>query len=259
MRTKSAVLWWNGLHNNHPLKGIDICHVPGSRLTSAEVELCGSFLHRDFIEPYCGSEWRWLSPICLELTPPYADFANNVLRGLANSWRHSLITLDNWAAFQVYSASQVSQIRVQTAGADPGFLPGEGAKGLMTLYGMGMSDFWHTQIQICNFSRCSLPYYAWMVLSNHSRDTSVPSFCPWDERTRDFGAGPSVPGVGARPGAPPPGSAPEQIDAIEGDRWRTRWCRYSLISEYLHHTHIHHHTLHNTHLNSHSGIVYNKL
>ena len=27
------------------------------------------------------------------------------------------------------------------AGADPGFLPGEGAKGLMTLYGIGMSDF----------------------------------------------------------------------------------------------------------------------
>ena len=26
-------------------------------------------------------------------------------------------------------------------GADPGFLPGEGAKGMMTLYGMGMSDF----------------------------------------------------------------------------------------------------------------------
>ena len=26
------------------------------------------------------------------------------------------------------------------SGADPGFLPGEGAKGLMTLYGMGMSD-----------------------------------------------------------------------------------------------------------------------
>ena len=44
--------------------------------------------------------------------------------------------------------------------ADPGFLPGEGAKGLMTLYGMGMSDFLHTQTQICNFSRCFLPYYA---------------------------------------------------------------------------------------------------
>ena len=27
------------------------------------------------------------------------------------------------------------------SGADPGFLPGEGAKGMMTLYGMGMSDF----------------------------------------------------------------------------------------------------------------------
>ena len=26
-------------------------------------------------------------------------------------------------------------------GADPGFLPGEGAKGLMASYGMGMSDF----------------------------------------------------------------------------------------------------------------------
>ena len=26
-------------------------------------------------------------------------------------------------------------------GADPGFLPGEGAKGLITLYGMGMNDF----------------------------------------------------------------------------------------------------------------------
>ena len=94
------------------------------------------------------------------------------------------------------------------SGADPGFLPGEGAKGMMTLYGMGMNDFWHTQTQICNFSRCLLPYYAWMVLNNHSRDASVPSFCPWDEGTRAFGAGPSVPGVGARHSAPPPGSAP---------------------------------------------------
>ena len=90
------------------------------------------------------------------------------------------------------------------AGADPGFLPGEGAKGMMTLYGIGMSDFWHAQTQICNFSRCLLSFYVWMVLNNHSRDTSVPSFCPWDEGTRDFGAGPSVPGVGARPSAPPP-------------------------------------------------------
>ena len=30
---------------------------------------------------------------------------------------------------------------VSAPGADPGFLPGEGAKGLMTLYGVGMSDF----------------------------------------------------------------------------------------------------------------------
>ena len=86
-----------------------------------------------------------------------------------------------------------------STGADPGFLPGKGAKGLMTLYGMGMSDFWHTQTQICNFSRCVLPYYAWMVLNNHSRDTSVPSFCPWDEGTR----------AGRRTQRPlPPGSAP---------------------------------------------------
>ena len=28
-----------------------------------------------------------------------------------------------------------------STGADPEFLPGEGAKGLMTLYGIGMSDF----------------------------------------------------------------------------------------------------------------------
>ena len=27
------------------------------------------------------------------------------------------------------------------AGADPGLLPGEGAKGMMTFYGMGMGDF----------------------------------------------------------------------------------------------------------------------
>ena len=27
------------------------------------------------------------------------------------------------------------------SGTDPGFLTGEGAKGMMTLYGMGMSDF----------------------------------------------------------------------------------------------------------------------
>ena len=27
------------------------------------------------------------------------------------------------------------------SGTDPGFLPGEGAKGLMTLYGIEMSDF----------------------------------------------------------------------------------------------------------------------
>ena len=45
-----------------------------------------------------------------------------------------------------------------------------------------------------NFSRCLLPYYAWMVSNNHSRDTSVPSFCPWDEGTRAFGAGPSSQG-----------------------------------------------------------------
>ena len=31
--------------------------------------------------------------------------------------------------------------RIQIPGADPGFLPGEGAKVMMTLYGMGMSDF----------------------------------------------------------------------------------------------------------------------
>ena len=97
----------------------------------------------------------------------------------------------------------------QLSGADPGFMPGEGAKGMMTLYGMGMSDFLDTQTQICNFSWCLLPYYAWMVLNNHSRDTSVPYFCPWVEGTCAFGAGPSVPGVGARPNAPPPpGSAP---------------------------------------------------
>ena len=98
-------------------------------------------------------------------------------------------------------------------GADPGFLPGEGAKGLMTLYGMGMSDFWHTQTHICNFSRCLLSYYAWMVLNNHSRDTSVPSFCPWDEWTRAFVAGPSVPGVGAGRSAPS-GSAPDHIPTL---------------------------------------------
>ena len=93
---------------------------------------------------------------------------------------------------------------LQLPGADRGLLPGEGAKGMMTLYGMGMSDFWHTQTQICNFSRCLLPYYAWMVLNNHSRDTSIPSFCLWDEGTRAEGAGPSVPGVGARPSDPSP-------------------------------------------------------
>ena len=42
-----------------------------------------------------------------------------------------------------------------------------------------------------------------MVLNNHSRDTSVPSFRPSDEGTRAFGAGPSVPGVGARPSTRP--------------------------------------------------------
>ena len=41
-----------------------------------------------------------------------------------------------------------------------------------------------------------------MVLHNHSRDTSVPSFCTY-EGTLVFGAGPSVPGVGG-PSAPPP-------------------------------------------------------
>ena len=84
--------------------------------------------------------------------------------------------------------------RSRLPGADPGFLPGEGAKGLMTLYGMGMSGFWHTQAQ---HRRYLLPYYASMVLNNHSRNTSPA-----------FGAGPSVPGVGAGPTAPPPGSAP---------------------------------------------------
>ena len=46
------------------------------------------------------------------------------------------------------------------SGADPGFLPGEGAKGLMTFYGMGLSDFCHTQIHICKFSIFLLPNYA---------------------------------------------------------------------------------------------------
>ena len=91
------------------------------------------------------------------------------------------------------------------SGADPGFLPGEGAKGLMTVYmEWRWAIFWHTQTQICNFSRCLLPYYAWMLLNNHSRDTSFPYFCPWDDGTRAEGAGPSVPGVGAGPSAPPP-------------------------------------------------------
>ena len=105
---------------------------------------------------------------------------------------HIFIFLYSWSV-----VNQPHQARI------PGFLPGEGAKGMMTLYGMGMSDFWHTQTQICNFSRCLLPYYAWMALNNHSRDTSVPSFCPWDEGIRAFTAIPSVPGVGACPSASP--------------------------------------------------------
>ena len=38
-----------------------------------------------------------------------------------------------------------------SSGADPGFLLGEGAKGLMTLYGMGRSDFWHTKHRFATF------------------------------------------------------------------------------------------------------------
>ena len=37
------------------------------------------------------------------------------------------------------------------SGVDPGSLPGEGAKALMTLYEMGMSDFWLTLTQIWTF------------------------------------------------------------------------------------------------------------
>ena len=83
----------------------------------------------------------------------------------------------------------------------------------MTLYEMGMSDFWHTQTQICKFLDvyCHITY-ACMVLNNHSRDTSVPSLCPWDEGARAFGAVPSAPGVVAGPSAPPPpGFAPAHI------------------------------------------------
>ena len=124
-----------------------------------------------------------------------------------------------------------ARIESLETGADPGFLPGEGAKGLMTLYGMDISDFdirkhrfvytyndilntyrGYSCRGICNFSRCLLSYYAGMVLSNHSRDTSVPSFCLWDEGTRASGAGPSVPGMGAGPSTPPPGSAPGRCD-----------------------------------------------
>ena len=54
----------------------------------------------------------------------------------------------------------VGGVSITSTGADPGFLPGEGAKAMMTLYGMGMSDFCHTQTHICNFARCLLPYYA---------------------------------------------------------------------------------------------------
>ena len=47
-----------------------------------------------------------------------------------------------------------------------------------------------------------MPEWCWTTI----QETPVSllwSFCPWDEGTRAFGAGPSVPGVGAHPSAPP--------------------------------------------------------
>ena len=41
-----------------------------------------------------------------------------------------------------HSSSQASaELLEEHSGADPGFLPGEGAKGLITLYGIRMIDF----------------------------------------------------------------------------------------------------------------------
>ena len=36
---------------------------------------------------------------------------------------------------------KIIELAISLAGADLGFLPGEGTRGMMTLYGMGMSNF----------------------------------------------------------------------------------------------------------------------
>ena len=52
--------------------------------------------------------------------------------------RHSQLDI----LHKINNRSSVSGNILQLTGADPGFLPGEGAKGMMTLSnGMGMSDF----------------------------------------------------------------------------------------------------------------------
>ena len=91
---------------------------------------------------------------------------------------------------------QVRQARIQD------FCQGRAPREWWPYMGWEWAIFDIRKYRFPTFSRCLLPYYAWMVLNNHSRDTSVPCFCPWDEGTRAFGAGPSVPGVGARPSAP---------------------------------------------------------
>ena len=75
-----------------------------------------------------------------------------------------------------------SKLFAVISSADPGFLPGEGAKGLMTLYGMGMSDYWYTQTHICNFSRCFFAILCLNGVEQLLKEHQSPFFLPLRRR-----------------------------------------------------------------------------
>ena len=89
-------------------------------------------------------------------------------------------------------------------GADPGFLPGEGAKGMMTLYGMGMSDFLHTQTHICNFSKMFLAILCLNGVKQPFKRHQCPFFLPLRRGNPRLRRGSFRPRGGRPPQRPPP-------------------------------------------------------
>ena len=87
-------------------------------------------------------------------------------------------------------------------GADPGFLPGEGAKALMTLYAMGISDFWHTLTQICNFFKMFIAILCLNGVEQPFKGHQCPFFLPLRRRNPRLRRGSLRPGVSAGPSAP---------------------------------------------------------